>query len=77
MRMVECATNPFGYRVHASEVLKYYTPDKNQATLAQYHISDHNFNFDMSHWYGLEIGNYCQHSVQRLSANHTVCKIAS
>ena len=28
----EIATNPKGYRVHADEVLKRYTPDKNQAT---------------------------------------------
>ena len=45
--MVEVATNPSGYRVHASEVLKRYAPDKNQATPARYLISDHNSNLDI------------------------------
>jgi hypothetical protein len=34
MRMVEIATNPEGYRVHVSVVLKRYAPDNNQAILA-------------------------------------------
>jgi hypothetical protein len=45
--MVEVATNPFGYRVHAGEVFNHYAPDKNQATPAQYHISDHNIHRDI------------------------------
>jgi len=45
--MVEIATNLFGYRVHAVEILKRYAPDKNQAATAQYNISGHNFNFDI------------------------------
>lgn len=44
MRMVEIATNLFGYHVNADKVLKSYTLDKNQATLAWHHISDHIFN---------------------------------
>jgi hypothetical protein len=57
MHMVEIAMNPQGYRVHAGEVLKCYTPDKNQATPAQYHISDHNFNMDISLLYDSVVGN--------------------
>ena len=56
-RLTEVATNPLGYRVHASEGLKRYTPDFDQATLAGYHISDHNFNLDISLSYGSVIGN--------------------
>jgi hypothetical protein len=37
---------------HAIEVLKRYAPDKNQATITPYHITDHNFNLDVSHLYG-------------------------
>jgi len=33
--MVEVATSPVGYGVHAGELLKRYAPDKNQATPAQ------------------------------------------
>jgi hypothetical protein len=55
-RMVEIATNPKGYRVHADEVLKRYATDTNQPTLAQYHISGHNFDLDISHSYGSVIG---------------------
>jgi len=47
LRMVEIATNPKGYHVHAGEVLKRYAPDKNQATPTRYHISNHNFNLDI------------------------------
>jgi hypothetical protein len=54
-RMVEIATNPYGYRVHAGEVLKRYTPDKNQATPARYHISGNNYNLDISHSYCSEL----------------------
>jgi len=52
MRLVEIVTNPQGYRVHAGAVLKRYAPDKNQATPARYHISNHNFNLDISLSYG-------------------------
>jgi hypothetical protein len=76
-RMVEIATNPQGYRVHASEVLKRYAPDKNQATLERYHISGHNFNLDISLSYGSVIGNDCRHSAQRLDANSYYSIIAS
>jgi len=34
MRMVEIATHPLGYRVHAGAVLKRYAPDETQATPA-------------------------------------------
>ena len=54
--MVETATNPFGYRVHAGAVLKHSGPNKNQATPARYHIFDHNSNLDIVHLYGLVIG---------------------
>jgi len=47
MRMVQIATNPSGYRVHAGVVLKRYPPGKNQTISTQYHISDHNFNLDI------------------------------
>jgi hypothetical protein len=57
MRMVEIATNPQGYRVYACAALMHYATDKNQPTPAQYHISGHNFNFDISHSYGSVIGN--------------------
>jgi hypothetical protein len=57
MRMVEIATNPQGYRVPAGHVLMRYAPDKNQPTPAQYHISGHNFNLDISPSYGLSIWN--------------------
>jgi hypothetical protein len=40
--MVGVAMNPQGYRVHACEVLKHYTPVKNQVTFAQYVTSDNN-----------------------------------
>jgi hypothetical protein len=55
--MVEIATNPQGYRVHASEELMLYATDKNEPTLARYHIWGHNFNLDISHSYGSVIGN--------------------
>jgi len=57
MRMVEIATNPLDYRVHAGEVLKRYAPDYHQATPARYHILDHNFNLDISLSYGSVMGN--------------------
>jgi len=60
--MVEIATNPKGYRVHAAEVLKLYPPDRNQTTTAQYHISDHNFNLNISLSYGSVVGNIYRHS---------------
>jgi len=77
MRLVEIATNPLGYRVHAGAVLKRYTPDETQATPAGNHISSHNFNLDISLLYGSGIGNNCQHSVQRLRANQYCSMIAS
>jgi len=60
--LVEVATNPFGYCVHAGEVFKRYTSDKNQATPARYHISDHNFNLYISLLYGSVVGNIFRHS---------------
>jgi len=54
-----------------------YTTDKNQPTPARYHISGHNFNFDMSLSYGSVIGNVCQHSVKRHCANQYCSMIAS
>jgi len=77
MCVVEIATNPQGYRVHADAVLKRYTPDHDQSTSGRYHISDHNFNLDISLSYGSVIRNNCQHSVQRLSANQYYSMIAS
>ena len=62
MHMVEIATNHEGYHVHAGMVLKRYAPDKNQATPTWYHISDHNFNLDISLSYGLVAGNIYRHS---------------
>jgi len=62
LRMVEIATNPQGYHVHVGEVLKHYTPEKNQATPARYHISGYNFNLGISLFYGTVIGMNCQHS---------------
>jgi len=56
-RMVEIATNPQGYRVHASAVLMRYATDKNQPPPTQYHISGHNFNLDIAHSHGSVIGN--------------------
>jgi len=50
--MVEIATNPFGYRVHAGAVLKRCAPVKNQATPTRYYISDHNFKLDILFAYG-------------------------
>jgi len=62
MCLVEDATNPFGYGVHAGEVSKHYAPDKNQATPARYHISGHTFNLDISLSYGSAIENSYRHS---------------
>jgi len=76
MRLVEVATNPHGYRVHAVALLKHYTPDKIHATTARYHISDHNFNFDISHSYSSVTGNNCRHSEQRLYDNSYCSMIA-
>ena len=77
MRLVEIATNPKGYRVHASAVLKRYAPDSDQATPAWYHISDHNFNLDISHLYGSVIGNAANIVYSRFSANQYYSMIAS
>jgi hypothetical protein len=72
MRMVEIATNPQGYRVHASAALMRYATDKNQPTLARYHISGHNFNFDISQLYGSVIGTAADIAYRLLRANYTV-----
>jgi len=77
MRMVEIATNPNGYHVHAGAVLKHYAPDKNQATPAQYHISDHNVNLDISLSYVSVIGNAADIAYRRLRANQYCSMIAS
>ena len=77
MRLVEIATNPQGYRVHAGAVLKRYTPDSDQATPAWYHISDHNFNLDISLSYGSVIGNAANIVYCRFSANQYCSTIAS
>jgi len=58
MRIVEIATHPLGYRVHAGAVLKRYAPDETQATPAWYHISGHNFNLNILLSYGSVIRNY-------------------
>jgi len=58
--MVEVATNPFGYYVHAGEVLKSYPPDKNLVTPARYHIPGHNSNLDILRSYGSVVVNICQ-----------------
>ena len=67
--MVEIATNPNGYSVHAGEVLKCYASDKNQATPVPYNISDHNFNLDILLSYGSVIGT-CIHTW----SEHALCK---
>jgi len=77
MRLVEIATNPQGYRVLASAVLKRYAPDSDQATPARYHISDHNFNLDISLSYGSVIGNAANIVYSRLWANQYCSMIAS
>jgi hypothetical protein len=69
MRMVEIATNPQGYRVHASAALMLFATDKNQPTLAQYHISGYNFNLDISHSYGSVIGTAADIAYRLLQAN--------
>jgi len=56
MRMVDIATNPFGYHVHAGEVLKRYAADENQTLPAQYHIAGHHFYLDICVSYGSENG---------------------
>jgi len=35
MQIVKIATDPFGYRVHASEVLKHNSREKNQVSPAR------------------------------------------
>jgi len=75
--MVEIATNPYGYRVHAGAVLMRYAPDKNQATPTRYHDSDHNFNLNISRSYGSVIGNVADIALQRLRANQYCSMIAS
>jgi hypothetical protein len=75
--MVEIATNPYGYRVHAGEVLKCYAPDKNQAIPTRYHISGHNFNLDISHSYGSVIGTAADIADRMLYANQYYSMIAS
>jgi hypothetical protein len=76
-RMVEIAMHPKGYRVHASAVLMRYATDKNQPTLARYHIAGHNFNLDISHSYGSVIGNVADKVEQPFSANQYCSMIAS
>jgi len=76
MRLASIATNPNGYRVHAGAVLKRYAPDKNQATPARYHISDHNINLDISLSYGSVIGNVADIVYKRLRANQYYSMIA-
>jgi len=66
MRMVEIATIPNGYRVHAGEVLTSYAPDKYQATPARYVISDHNFKLDILLSYGSVIWNTYPNIVESL-----------
>ena len=75
--MVEIATNPQGYRVYACAVLMRYATDKNQPTPARYHISGHNFNFDISQLYGSVFGNAADIAYRRLSANQYYRMIAS
>jgi len=77
MRIVEIATHPLGYRVHAGAVLKCYAPDHNQATPARYHISDHNFKLDISLSYGSVIGNAANIVYSPLTANLYYSMIAS
>jgi len=77
MRLVEIAMNPQGYRVHAGAVLKRYAPDHNQATPARYHISDYNFNLDISLSYGSVIGNAANIVYSRFLANQYYSMIAS
>jgi hypothetical protein len=72
MRLVEIATHPQGYRTHVGAVLKRYAPEKNEATPTWYHISDHNFNLDISHSYGLGIRSSCRHSDSAFKLINTV-----
>jgi len=57
--------------------LRGYVTDKNQPTPAQYHISGHNFNLDISHLYGSVIGNAADIVYRRLSANQDYSMISS
>jgi hypothetical protein len=77
MRMVEIATNPQGYRVHACAVLLRYATDKNQPTPASYHISGHNFNLDISLSYGSVVGTAADTTYRLLRANQYCSMIAS
>jgi len=77
MRLVEIATHPVGYRVHAGAVLKRYAPDNNQAPPARNHISGHNFNLDISLLYGSVIRNAANIVYSCLSANQYCSMIAS
>jgi len=56
MRLVEIDMNPCSYGVHAGAELQHYTPEKNQATHAKYHLSDHNCNLEILCWYASIVG---------------------
>jgi hypothetical protein len=57
MCLVEIATNPQGYHVHADEVLNRYTPDQDLATPTRYHMSGHHCNLDIMPLYRSVIWN--------------------
>ena len=69
MLMVEIATNPKHYRVHAGVVLGRYAPEKNLGTPARYHILGHIFNLDILLSYCSLIGPCIRYCRIALSAN--------
>jgi hypothetical protein len=75
--MGEITTNLKDYRIHAVEVFKCYSPDKNLATAAQHHMSDHNFNLHILLSYGSVIGTRIQHSGYTLLGNEFYSIISS
>jgi hypothetical protein len=51
-RILEIATNPFAYCVHATALLTHHATYQNRGAIAQYHISEHNFSLNILHWCG-------------------------
>jgi hypothetical protein len=75
IRTVEIVTNPQQYCIHAGAALKRYTLDMNQATLTQYHISDYNFDLDISRLNDLVFGNIFRHRRSVFEPIHTVASL--
>jgi hypothetical protein len=62
MNLVEIATNPHGYCLHAVEVLNRYTPDEIQATTTRYRKSNLTVNLEILRSYGSVVGKIHWHS---------------